>query len=424
MKNGKKNKNNGSGVNSQTKIEHAGYKPELSEGAVDIPIMRSTTYEFESAEAGKEAFIKALSGESLSNLIYSRVNHPNAEILENRLVFMEPGAGEAAVFSSGMSAIVSSVMALCPSDKVIAFTGPLYGGTYHFFNGVLKAMFGYRLVELSSDTEIAYQQISRIGYELGLLYIETPANPTLHMTDIDALATAAKNANHESYVFLDNTFMGIFQHGFEISGHLDLIIYSGTKFIGGHSDVLNGVAICHKQNRDIMKKIKGLRIILGTILHPYECSQVVTHLNTYELRMTKQAENAKIIAGRIKALESKKIKKILYPDFFEKGTAEYDIYHMQCSGGSSIICFWLNCFDEAGAFRFLNELKKSGIVSLAVSLGGLETLASHPKSTTHSEMEEDVLERLGITDNLVRFSVGLENPDDLCAAIINALKVV
>ncbi len=417
------NNNNGSRVKSQTGIEHAGYVSKFSEGAVDTPILRSTTYEFESAEAGKKAFIQALSGESLSTLIYSRVNHPNAEILENRLVFMEPGAGEAAVFASGMSAIVTSVIALCPSDKVIAFTGPLYGGTYHFFNGVLDPMFGYQLFELSPDTEKACQQIMGLGRKLGLVYMETPANPTLHMTDINALATAAKEANPEAYVFLDNTFMGIFQHGFEISNNLDLIIYSGTKFIGGHSDVLNGVVICHEQNKDIMKRIKGLRIILGTILHPYECSQVMTHLNTYELRMTKQAENAKFIAGRIKALENKKIKKVLYPDFFEEGTSEYDIYQRQCSGGSSIICFLLDS-DEAGAFRFLNELKKSGIISLAVSLGGVESLASHPKSTTHSEMEEEVLERLGITDNLVRFSAGLENRDDLCAVIEAALEVV
>lgn len=407
----------------ETNIEHDGYNPDLSVGSVMSPIFTSTTYQFKSAEAGEKSFKDALKGKTLSNLIYSRVNHPNAEILEDRLVNIELHGVEAAIFGSGMAAIMTTVLGTCPQNKIIAYTNPLYGGTYHFLNGYLRDELGYSLLELSNDISVSCKQLSELGEKLGLLYIETPANPTLQMFDIKKLCTAVKKASPGSYAVLDNTFMGIFQQGFGISDNLDLVVYSGTKFIGGHSDVLNGIVICREESKEVMKKIKSLRIIFGNILHPFECSQVLTHLNTYKIRMEEQSLRATHIAKYLYNLPNDKILKIIHPSLFKKGTPEYKIYKKQCSGGSSLICLWLNS-DKAGAFRFLNELKKSEIIQLAVSLGGVESLASHPASTTHSEMDKETLNRMGITDNLIRFSIGLENPNDLIKVILQSLSVV
>jgi len=407
----------------ETNLEHDGYKPHLSVGSVMPPTFTSTTYQFPSAEVGEKSFEDALKGKTLSNLIYARVNHPNAEILENRLINIEKDGFESAVFGSGMAAIMTTILATCPQNKIIAYTNPLYGGTYHFLNGYLRDELGYSLLELSNDISVSCKQLSELGEKLGLLYIETPANPTLQMFDIKKLCTAAKKASPGGYTVLDNTFMGIFQQGFGISDNLDLVVYSGTKFIGGHSDVLSGIVICCEKSKKVMKKIKGLRIVFGNILHPFECSQVLTHLNTYKIRMEEQSLRATQIAKYLYDLGNDKILKIIHPSLFKKGTSEYKIYKKQCSGSSSLMCLWLNS-DKAGAFRFLNELKKSEIIQLAVSLGGVESLASHPASTTHSEMDKETLNRMQVTDNLIRFSIGLEDRDDLIKVILKSLAVV
>ncbi len=411
-------------INKKVKsIIHEGYDSKLSVGSIAIPIFPTTAYRFLSAEIAEDAFNQALAGESLSNLIYSRVNNSNAEILENKLIFIEHKGVEAAVFGSGMAAIITTVFATCTQDKVIAYTSPLYGGTYDFLNGYLRGKLGYSLLELSDSTEESCQQIIELGDSLGLLYIETPANPTLQMFDIEKLCAAAKKANPESYSVLDNTFMGIFQQGFTISDQLDLIVYSGTKFISGHSDVLNGCVICNENNKEIMKEIKSLRIILGNILHPFQCNQVSTHLITYPLRMEKQSEQAGYIVNQLNTLSHKKLLKIVHPDVFKRGTIEEAIYKKQCSSGSSLVCLLLDT-DKAGTFRFLNRLNQSGIIQLAVSLGSVESLVTHPASTTHSEIDAEKLKKFGISDNLVRLSIGLEDPDDLVRVILEALQAI
>lgn len=407
-----------------TKRIHGGYNPNLSEHAVDIPSFQSSTYGFASAEQGEEAFQNAMNGGNLNDLlIYSRVNHPNAGILEDKLKYIEPLGGEAAIFSSGMAAISTTLLAVCPKDKVIAFTPTLYGGTHMYLHGFLNQKFGFEIMELPIDTNEACEVLKKIGSRLGVVYIETPANPTLQMFDIEALAEAGKQANPDSYAILDNTFMGIFQNGFEISGNLDLIVYSCTKFLGGHSDLIGGAVICHEQNRDIMKEIKLLRILKGNILHPHECSQLTTHLYTYDLRMKEQATNATAVARYLKNLRSSKIQNVLHPTLYERDSANYRLFKKQCTGGSSIISLWLNT-DKLGTFRFLNAVKSSGIIQLAVSLGGFESLICHPASTTHSEIPKETRDVLGITDNMVRLSIGREDPNDLQAVLYDALQKI
>lgn len=415
---------------SDTNCQHEGYEESLSVESVIPPIYVSSTYGFPSTKASKEAFKEALAGKSLSKLIYSRVNHPNAEIAEDRLKYIEPGSGEAAIFGSGMAAIYSLIMYLIskhispkfPKGKVIAYSSPLYGGTYHLLANWLPLL-GYKTMELPADTEEAKKKIIRLGENLGVLYLETPANPTQKIVDIEKLCHAAWLADSGSFTVLDNTFLGIFQNGFEITKKLDFVVYSCTKFIGGHSDVLAGLVIGRAGRDHYIKELKSLRILFGNILHPFESSQIISHLRTYKSRMKRQAEKATYIAKYFNDLQHPKIKKILHPSLFKEGTEQYDIYKKQCTGGGSIISLWLNT-GFRGTSRFLDNIKQSKIISLAVSLGGVESLACHPGVTTHSEMPKDVLQRLGITPNFVRISIGDEDANDLIRVIADGLKAI
>lgn len=412
-----------------TRCQHEGYKEELSVESVIPAIFLSTTYGFPSTMDSAKAFKLALSGKSLSELIYSRVNHPNAEIAENRLRYIEPGSGEAAIFGSGMAAIFTLIMYLIgkqisgkfPKGKIIAYSSPLYGGTYHLLANWLPAH-GYKTLELPSDTAAAQKVLMKLGAKLGILYLETPANPTQRIVDIEKLCHAAWIADSNVFTILDNTLPGIFQHGFEISKKLDFVVYSCTKFIGGHSDVLAGLVIGRVGKEHYIKELKGLRILFGNILHPFESSQIISHLRTYKSRMTRQAKKASSIARHLDSLKLKQIKRIVHPDLLEKGTEQYEIYKKQCSG-SSIISLWLNTGFK-GTCRFLDTIKMSRVISLAVSLGGVESLACHPGITTHSEMPKDVLKRLEITPNFVRLSIGDEDEDDLIKIILNGLKAI
>jgi len=410
----------------ETKILHLGYNCEWSENSVTTPLLKTSTYGFVTPQKGKEAFANAMGGGDLNKiLIYSRVNHADAGILEKRLESIEPDAAEAAIFNTGMSAITTTFAAIIkmePNKKVIACTRTLYGGTYQYlYESLGKA--GFTIVELDSDTIISCEQLKEIGDKLLALYIEAPANPTLEMFDIEALTEAAKKASPGCFTISDNTFMGIYQAGFKISGCLDLIVYSATKFLGGHSDLLGGVVLCHEKSKDIMKAIKGERILFGTILQPSECNSLITRISTYFIRMREETERAQKIALHLNGLKSNKIQKILYPLLFEEGSKNYEIYNKQCSGSSSIMSIYLNS-DEEGTYRFLQKVADSGIYQLAVSLGSVETLIEHPATMTHSEMPKEILDRVGITENLIRLSVGLEDPDDLICVFEDALSVL
>ncbi|MCR4280573.1 MAG: PLP-dependent aspartate aminotransferase family protein [Candidatus Komeilibacteria bacterium] len=401
-------------LSSETLINHTGYVPGRSEGAVMTPSFQTTTYEFSSAEAGEEAFAKALQGDNSGELIYSRVNHPNAQILEDRLVCMEPQADQAIVFNSGMAAISTLLLAVGRFDQTIAYTSPLYGGTYEFIHTVLHKSLGVKTLPLSVRRGPA--EIRNYYSPIGLLFIETPANPTLHMHDIIALVEAANENNPECVCVLDNTFMGIFQSGFTMSRWLDLIVYSGTKFIGGHSDVLSGCVLGKSTSKHLIDKIRGYRTTLGNILQPNEAQEVQKHLGTYRLRMKKQAENAMVVAEFLR--DHRMIDRVLFPLYFTGTQAE--IFSKQCHGTSSIISFYLQ-MSKGCTFDFLNKVRCSHVISLAVSLGGVESLICHPASTTHSEIPEKDRIEMGITDNLVRLSVGLEDPEDLIQILSQAL---
>lgn len=406
-----------------TSILHEGYDAQRSEGAAVVPLFPCSTYAFSCAEKGAEAFQLALAGSNEGELIYSRVNHPNAQILEERLKYIEPLTDTALIFNSGMSAIFTSVLALLPREKTLVFSDPLYGGTYHFFEAVLHQKFGYdvRMVD-TSDIEKTAKIFAEIGPGLGILFLETPANPTLRMTDIKLVAKMAKAANPNCFVMVDNTFLGLFQPVFKISRNVDFAIYSATKYIGGHSAVVAGALMARKEMQVHIPCIKEMRIVAGTILPPYEAWTLLQQIKTYPMRMRKQAKNATIIA---KALQKNEfVGKVIHPSLLTEKDPAYEIYKNQCSGPGSVISFYLYRDNLQLTYRFLDAVKQTGIIMLAVSLGGVETLIEHPATMTHSEMPPEVQRRNGITESLIRLSVGIEDPEDIIAALIGSLNIV
>lgn len=402
---------------------HAGYDQMRSEGSVVVPMFATSTFAYSSAEAATQSFQKAFAGKKDGELIYGRLNHPNSEILEDRLVCIEPGAGAAAVFNSGLSAISTTLLALCKPGDTIAFSDPVYGGTYHFLTEYLRDNIKINVKAIkTSSYEKMKGILKKIGKKLKIFFIETPANPTLAMTDIDESAKLAKEINPDCTVIIDNTFMGIFQNPFKVSQHVDIVVYSATKFLAGHSNLIAGVVLTKPNNEDLMNKIKTLRLQLGGILPAFESWLFTTQLKTYYLRMREQARIATLLAQRLN--RNPKISKIKHPSLLKTNSRAYNIYKKQCTGSSSIITFWLKDADRKKTFKFLNEVKKSNIISLAVSLGGVESLICHPASTTHSEMTPKELENSGISENLVRLSVGLESPEDLIRILEEALDKI
>jgi len=382
-------------------------------------VFRSSTYVFSSPEAAERAFAIALGrsrpaeGENV-DLIYSRLSHPNAEILENQIVPLEPGATSAAVFNSGMAAISTLFLAFCPPGSSFVYTTPIYGGTQHLIHQMLEPLGLIGIAVPAGDTAAMDKAIA--GAEnLRMVLIESPANPTLVMTDIEAAAKSAfahaRSGKLRPLVVVDNTFMGpCFQHPLQMKA--DLAVYSATKFLAGHSDMLGGVII--GRDAELLDSLRGTRAILGNILQPDECWLLDSRLPTVELRMSRQAKNAeKVVAALAK---HPKVLKVYYPTLFED-PEQRRIFELQCKSPGSVFSLQV-AGGKRGAFDFLRRIK---IGHNAVSLGGVETLACHPATTTHSEMNAEELRTTGVTDDLVRISIGVEDHRDLAADFLAAL---
>jgi methionine-gamma-lyase len=402
-----------------------GYDPELSEGAVKVPVFQTSTYCFKTAEEGKAFFEIALGlrerkeGEAVG-LIYSRLNNPNMEILENRLCLWDE-AEDCAVFDSGMAAISTVLMEFLKPGEVLLYNQPLYGGTTHFINHILPKM-GVIVEPFNAwdDLEDVKQKLVDKGLadKLGLIYVETPANPTNHLVDIAALREIADEFSTEDkkvILAVDNTYLGpLWQHPIQVGA--DIVVYSATKFIGGHSDLIAGAVL---GSQDLMVRVKTLRTFLGNMASPYTSWLMLRSLETLKIRMEKQAENAVKVAGFLK--NHPKVEKVYYIGFLEEeDPAAYEIFKKQCSSAGSMLAFDI-VGGEKEAFTFLNNLH---LMKLAVSLGSTESLAEHPATMTHSEMDAESKDKLFITEKLVRISVGIENVDDLIMDIGEALEKV
>jgi methionine-gamma-lyase len=397
-----------------------GYDPALSEGALKCPIFQTSTFVFESAEDGKAFFEVAYGlrdqepGEDLG-LIYSRLNNPDLEILEDRLCLWDD-AEACAVFESGMAAIATTVLTfLRPGDRLL-FSEPVYGGTQYLFNNILTR-FGieirsFRAAEGTEAMVAAAREADR-GGKLAMIYLETPANPTNHLVDIQAAVGVARElgADRRILVAVDNTFLGpLFQH--PLSQGADLVLYSLTKYVGGHSDLIAGACLA---SGELIGAVKGSRTFLGSMAGPWTGWLLLRSLETLKLRMTRQAENARILADWLR--DHPAVERVHYPGHLEPGDPGYEIYRNQCLGAGGMVSFEVSG-GEPAAFRVLNRLR---LIHLAVSLGGTESLAEHPGTMTHADIPPEKQRAMGITDSMIRLSVGVENPHDLIADLEQAL---
>jgi methionine-gamma-lyase len=375
---------------------------------------------FSSPEAAERAFAIALGHSRPSenenvDLIYSRLSHPNAEILEDQIVPLERGAEEAAVFNSGMAAISTVFLSACPPGSSFIYTTPVYGGTQHLIHQLLEPL-GLQGVPVPAGATAELARAIESTPNLKLVFIETPANPTLVMCDIGSAVAAVKRLSGGTppLVVVDNTFLGpAFQHPLVLGA--DVVVYSATKYLAGHSDILAGVVL--SADPELIASLRGMRAIVGNILQPDECWILNSRLPTVELRMSRQSKNAqRIVEGLV---GHPRIEKLYYPTLFSD-PEQVRIRDAQCDFPGGVFALELNGGKRA-AFDFLRRLK---IIKNAVSLGGVESLACHPATTTHSEMSDDELAAAGISDALVRISVGVEDRRDLLKELSEALDAV
>lgn len=400
-----------------------GYKPALSEGAIKCPIFQTSTFVFKTAEDGKSFFELAYGlrrrspGEEMG-LIYSRLNNPDLEVLEDRLTLWDE-AEAAAVFASGMAAISTTLLTFLRPGDTVLHSEPVYGGTDYLLKHVLP-LFGIHVLgfRAGSPPEAAEAELRRLGLaaSLALIYIETPANPTNALVDIAAYAALAAKLGGERRVLtaVDNTFLGPLwqqplRHG------ADLVLYSATKYIGGHSDVIAGVCL---GPRELVDQVKGMRTILGTMAGPHTGWLLMRSLETLKLRMTAQMKTARHVAEFLEA--HPKVARVYYLGSLDEDDPQHAVFHRQCSAPGGMISFEV-VGGEREAFRLLNALK---LIHLAVSLGGTESLAEHPATMTHSDVDPEERMELGITPAMVRLSIGVEHPDDLIADLAQALDAV
>ena len=402
-----------------------GYKPELSEGAIKCPIFQTSTFVFKSAEEGKAFFEVAYGhrekneGEELG-LIYSRINNPDLEILENRLTLWDE-AEECAVFESGMAAITTVLLEFLKPGDLLLISNPVYGGSDHFIKKILPK-FGISVAEFSvgqtKEEIIQLVENTGIANKLAMVYIETPANPTNDLIDIEESKEIAKyfsTSEKEIYLAVDNTYMGpIWQH--PLKHGADLVLYSATKYIGGHSDVIAGACLGSKE---LMKRVKGLRTFLGNMASPNSGWLLLRSLETLKVRMDTQAINAEKVAAFLNTHPL--VEKVYYiGNLSQKDGAQFHIKNKQCLSNGGMISFDVKGA-EKDAFRFLNSLK---LIKLAVSLGGTESLAEHPATMTHVDLDPALKTKLSITEKMVRLSIGVEFYDDIIYDIEQALSKI
>lgn len=401
-----------------------GYKPELSVGAIKCPIYQTSTFVFKTAEEGK-AFFELAYGQREKKpkeeigLIYSRLNNPDIEILEDRLTLWD-GAEAAAVFESGMAAISTLFFEFLQPGDMFLYSVPLYGGTEHFINHVLNK---YNITGIQFNSQhtkkdiIQLVQQQNIQDKLKLIYIETPSNPTNTLIDIQMcreIADYFSNKNNRIIVAVDNTYLGpLWQH--PIKHGADLVVYSATKYIGGHSDLIAGACVGYK---DLIQRIKTLRSFLGNMAGPWTGWLLLRSLETLKVRMQQQGENAIKIAEYLN--KHPKVEKVLYLGLLDKKDPQYKIFKKQCLSPGAMLSFYIKG-KEKQAFRFLNNLK---LIHLAVSLGSTESLAEHPATMTHASVPSEEKKLYGITENMIRLSVGVENVNDLISDIEQALSKI
>jgi cystathionine gamma-lyase/cystathionine beta-lyase/cystathionine gamma-lyase/homocysteine desulfhydrase len=372
-----------------TKAIHVGQEPDPLTGAVSAAIYPTSTYVQE--EIGKNKGYE-----------YARVSNPTRDRLETNLAALEGGTASR-VFASGMAAINAITSMLKAGDHVVAGHN-LYGGTPRLFNQVL-ANFGLTFTYVDTSdlkkVESAFQENTR------LLFVETPTNPLMELCDLRAITDLSHRHNVE--VVVDNTFMSpYFQRPIELGA--DMVVHSTTKFLNGHSDGLGGVVVCTKPEH--AERLAFLQKCSGAILSPFECWLILRGVKTLAVRMEQHDRSGRKVAEFL--AKHKKVKKVFYPGLPDH--PQHELAKRQMSGFGSMIAFETGSLTNAN-----NMLRKVRVCSLAESLGGVETLISHPATMTHAGIGEEGRRKIGITDGMVRISVGIEDFEDILADLDQAL---
>ncbi|HXY78698.1 MAG TPA: PLP-dependent aspartate aminotransferase family protein [Candidatus Acidoferrales bacterium] len=375
-----------------TRAIHAGQEPDPLTGSVTVPIYPTSTY------------VQQGIGEH-KGYEYSRVSNPTRTRLEQNLAALEGGVA-ARVFASGMAAINAIASMLKSGDHVVC-GNDLYGGTPRLFNQVMA---GFGLEFSYVDTTEAKNVERALRKNTRLVFVETPTNPLMRLSDLAAISQICRS--RKVALAVDNTFMSpYFQHPLALGA--DLVMHSTTKFLNGHSDGLGGVVVCARE--EDAEKLAFLQKAAGAILSPFECWLVLRGVKTLAARMEIHDRNGRIVANFLAT--HKKVKAVLYPGLADH--PQHALAKRQMRGFGSMITF------ETGSLRNANRmLKKLRVCSLGESLGGVETLISHPATMTHGGLGAKGRAAIGITDGMVRLSVGIEDVDDILEDLDQALGAI
>ena len=406
----------------ETQMMGYGFEPHLSEGALKPPVFLTSTFVFHTAQDGKDFFDytsgrKPLPAGAASGLVYSRFNNPNLEVLEDRLALWDE-AEAAASFSSGMSAIATTFLAYLKAGDVLLYCGPLYGGTETLIAKVLPN-YGIRHVAYSDGlSRAAADRAATAALAVGrvaLIMTETPANPTNSLVDLALVAEVAddigRRQGHRPLVVTDNTLLGpLYQNPLKCGA--DLNVYSLTKYVGGHSDLVAGGVT---GRRAVVEPIRQLRSAMGTQLDPNSAWMLLRSMETLKLRMERANANAQLVAEFLAT--QPQVLSVKHLGLMAATDSRRALFDRQCRAAGSTFSFEVQG-GEAGAFRFLDGVQ---VIKLAVSLGGTESLASHPAAMTHSGVPAALRRELGISESMIRVSIGIEHPDDLIEDVRQAL---
>lgn len=386
-----------------TNVVHSEYNPDEISGNIITPIILGTTFSqiLPGERPGKDDINSHGSG-----YFYSRMGNPTRGTLERTLALLE-NANYAAVFSSGMASISTVIQMLKYGDHVIAMDD-LYGGTTTYFKDIATVTNGidFTFIDMSNLENLE----KSIKTNTKLIWLESLTNPLLKTVDIKTVSKIAKK--HNCLLVVDSTFTSPYLFN-PLDYGVDLVIHSATKYIGGHSDIIMGAIMCNDEN--LIKKIRYIQSGIGAIPSPFDCYLAIRGIKTLHLRIEASQKNAIKIASFLEL--HKMVEKVIYPGL--KSYKQYDLVKSQFRGSGSIISFYLK-----GGLPTVNKfLKNLKIYKLAVSLGAVESLICCPALMTHASVSKDIKESLGITDNLIRISVGIEDVDDLINDLINSLNI-
>lgn len=380
-----------------TKAIHSGYDAKEMKGSVSVPLFQTASFRFQSAEHGEKSFL----GED-DGYIYTRIGNPTINVLEQRIAELE-SAESGLAFSSGMGAISAVLIALTKANDHILASKGLYGSSFS-----LLKMFEekYNMTLSFSDFQSADEIRSHIKPETSVIYIETPINPTMKLIDLELVSSVAKE--FDIPVVVDNTFSSPYiqrpiEHG------CDIVVHSATKYLNGHGDVIAGIAV---GNKELIEEIRATSLKdIGSVISPFDAWLLLRGLKTLPVRMDRHSDNAEYMVEKL--TNHPNVTNVYYPMLDDSG-----IYKKQMSRGGGVIAFEVKG-DKKTAQKLLNNIS---FINVAVSLGDTETLIEHPATMTHVVIPEEERINMGISDTLIRLSVGLEDVRDIWADLSEALN--